>query len=70
MACDICNKKGVYLDDLHDWYQTDDIKQVCGDCTKDLNRQISKIKVMNQGFLERLIKRYMANKKQGDASYD
>lgn len=39
MACDICSKTGVALIDLLDRYQTEDIKQVCGDCLLQVNRK-------------------------------
>ncbi len=43
MACDICGKVGTSLTPLHGIYQTDDIKDICPDCEKIVNAQLSKI---------------------------
>ena len=66
MACDICGKKGCSLVQLYTQYQTDDIKDICGDCERDVNNHLWKIRSLNQGILERFLKRFMANKKEAN----
>lgn len=39
MACDICGKTGARLNDLRDAYQTDDIKSICPECEKIVNKK-------------------------------
>ena len=43
MACDICKSNAKQLVDLREIYQSDKVKQVCPDCEKVLNKELSKI---------------------------
>jgi hypothetical protein len=43
MACDICRNNTKSLTDLREIYQTDAVKQVCPDCVKVLDTELSRI---------------------------
>jgi hypothetical protein len=64
MACDICGKTGVQLEDLMEQYQTKDIKQICSDCSSDVNKHLDKLRSMTFGIMRTWLKKYMANKKK------
>jgi|LGOV01.1.fsa_nt_gb protein-arginine kinase activator protein McsA len=59
MACDICGKTGTHLEDLMDSYKTDDIQQICSDCSSKVNKHLWKLRdmtsKMNQSFLKKLM---------------
>lgn len=59
MACDICGKTGTYLTDLRDIYQTEDIKQMCPECGKIVNKQLGKIQSMTGKMQRSLLKNFM-----------
>ncbi len=63
MACDICGKTGTRLEDLLSIYQTDDIKQICPECGKDVNKQLDKIKKLTSGLTRTFLKRFMKIKR-------
>ena len=47
MACDICGKTGTSLVPLNADYQTNAIKDICGDCEREVNNQLWKIRTLN-----------------------
>lgn len=59
MACDICGKTGVYLNDLLGIYQTDEVKSICSDCEKVVNVQLRKIQKMTLKMHIHLLKRFI-----------
>jgi hypothetical protein len=63
MGCDICNKKGVYLESVVDKYKTDDIQQVCDECKSELNNHIWKLRSVTDKINQHWIKRFMKEKK-------
>lgn len=63
MACDICGKTGVRLQDLHEPYQTEDIKQTCDECSAIVDRRLGKIKVLTFQMTCDLLKRFMRQRK-------
>ena len=63
MACDICGKTGVYLEDFRKEYQTDDIKQACSKCVKEVNDHIWKIRHMNDKIEKSFTVRFIENLK-------
>lgn len=46
MACDICGKKGVYLQELTTLYKTKDIQHICDECSTVVNGHIRKLRGM------------------------
>lgn len=63
MACDICGKSGTSLNDLLTLYQTDDIKAICSDCEKVLNKQLRSIQSMTVRMQCGLLKRFITERK-------
>jgi len=59
MACDICGKTGTSLSDLRSAYATSDIKSICPDCEKVVNRQLSKIQTVTSRMVIDLLKRFI-----------
>ena len=59
MACDICGETGTELSPLLDSYQTKEIKAVCPDCLKVINKELWKIKELTNNIRESLFKRFM-----------
>lgn len=43
MACDICGNNTKPLAELREIYQTEAVKQVCPDCNKVLDKELSRI---------------------------
>ena len=64
MACDICGKTGTPLSDLRGIYQTDDIKAICPDCEKVVNKQLDSIQSMTGRLQRALLKRFMGERKE------
>ena len=64
MACDICGKTGTPLSDLREIYQTDDIKAICHDCEKVVNKQLNSIQSMTGRLQRALLKRFMGERKE------
>lgn len=64
MACDICGKTGTPLSDLREIYQTDDIKSICHDCEKVVNKQLDSIQSMTGRLQRVLLKRFMGERKE------
>jgi protein-arginine kinase activator protein McsA len=63
MACDICGRTGISLEDVQTFYQTNDIKQICSNCAKDINKHLGKIRTMNIKITEHWLKRFMTSMK-------
>jgi hypothetical protein len=61
MACDMCGKVGVSLNSLLESYQTDDIKDICPTCEKEVNKQLSKLRSWTMKFTRNKLKEYMTN---------
>ena len=59
MACDICGKVGVPLNPLRDIYQTKDIHDMCNDCEKVINKQLSVLQSSTAKTQQALLKRFM-----------
>lgn len=61
MACDICGNNTKPLEPLREIYQTAEVKQVCPDCTKVLNKELRKIQdvttAIHVGWFKNLIAR-------------
>jgi len=64
MACDICGKTGTSLSDLREIYQTDDIKSICPDCEKVVNKQLNSIQSVTGRLQCVLLKRFMGERKE------
>jgi hypothetical protein len=64
MACDICGKTGTPLSDLREIYQTDDIKSICHDCEKVVNKQLGSIQSMTGRLQRVLLKRFIGERKE------
>lgn len=63
MACDICGQTGKPLTSLRDSYQTAEVKDICYDCEKIVNRQHSKLLSMVLNILADLLKRFITEKR-------
>lgn len=63
MACDICGKTGTVLESLNNQYQTEQIKEICPDCTRDVNNHLWDIRKLTQNILEVWLKRFMENRR-------
>ena len=57
--CDICHKRSPYVHELLNIYKTDEIEDVCDDCNKIINKQLSKIKSVTAKITIDLFKNYM-----------
>lgn len=69
MACDLCGKRGCYLNDLRDCYKTDEVQQICDECMREVNEQHRKTQKWAFALLERFMKRFLTEKfkaKQGE----
>ena len=66
MACDICGKtdSGVRLVDLLKEYTTDDIKQMCLSCEKEVNDHLWKLRLMTAKMNQTWLKRFMEAMKE------
>lgn len=62
MACDMCGKKGVELEPLKDKYKTKDIQNICEECLKLVNNKAQKMRVVADGMVMTLVKRFMTNR--------
>jgi hypothetical protein len=63
MACDICGKTGVSLENLNDQYQTSDIKSICSECSLIVNDKLWKIRKLSMNIVERSLISFMVNRK-------
>ena len=63
MACDICKNNTKSLVDLREIYQSEEVRQVCPDCEKVLNVELSKIQVaagkIQRGWFKNRIKQLL-----------
>jgi hypothetical protein len=59
MACDICGKTGEPLSSIREVYQTDDIKDMCSDCERVINKHLWVIKEHTLKLQGTLLKRFM-----------
>lgn len=64
MACDMCGKRGVGLVILNDGYQTDEVKDICRECEKSLERHLSRMLRQTDGILRTFMKRFVMNKRE------
>lgn len=63
MACDICGVRGTEMRDLRDVYKTDRVHQVCPECEKALNDQLSKQRSVTHNILVDWMKRFIGKRK-------
>lgn len=63
MACDICDKTGCHLEDVREIYRTREIRQVCDDCRRMINKQLDKIRYGLLAPLGPMLKAYMRNQR-------
>lgn len=63
MACDVCGKKGTTLNDLLKQYSTNDIKAVCPDCERVINKQHSELTDAVFKIRAEWLKRFIRNRK-------
>lgn len=61
MACDVCGKTGVDLEQFREPYQTKDIKEACPDCVKKIDDHILKIRRMNDNIEKLFTKQFIEN---------
>ena len=59
MACDICGKTGVPLQQLITQYQTDKISDLCSECMNETNEALGKIRSMTQKLNYTFVQRFM-----------
>ena len=59
IQCDLCCKEAVELTSLQSYYQTSEVKQVCGGCEFIINQHLTKIKAIQQDATCGLFKRYL-----------
>jgi hypothetical protein len=64
MACDLCGKRGTHLAPLLSIYKTDDVQEICPECEKVVNKQLSKIQSMTTKIIITLMKRFLGERKQ------
>lgn len=62
--CDICLKETDNLVDLLDCYKTSQIKQLCTDCEKVVNKHKSELQTVTSRMLTDWLKRFMTNKRE------
>jgi len=63
MACDICNAKGTSLVDLRDSFQTDQIKSMCPECEKVVNKKCRELNTWAHRISTALTIRFMEERK-------
>jgi hypothetical protein len=65
MACDICGKKGVRLEEIREIYKTADVQDICDECMGIINKQLSKIRSSCVNAQTSLLKQFMMVFKMG-----
>ena len=60
MACDMCGKTGVSLEQLKSEYQTDKISDLCSDCIRLTNKHLWEVRKLSAKFNQNAIQRFMA----------
>ncbi len=63
MRCDICGKRTQDLTALLSIYKTDEIEDICHDCQKEVNDQLSKLQRITFRMNEHWLKKFMRNLK-------
>ena len=64
MACDMCGKAVSDTAALVDGYATDEIKQVCPSCEKQINRFVWKARKLSNNFIFNLAKEMMQDERK------
>jgi hypothetical protein len=59
MACDTCGKVGTDFNDLREIYQTSEVKSICPDCEKVINKQLGKLQAAASNIQINLLKRFI-----------
>lgn len=67
MACDTCGKTGKPIDNILEIYQTDEIKQICDDCARTVNKHLHKLQRMT-GLIQRDLLRSFLRRLRGEAA--
>ncbi len=62
-CCDVCGKNTDRLADLLETHQTPDIKEVCYDCEKVLNKHKANLQYVTANLLLDWFKRFMEERK-------
>ena len=59
--CDLCGKhESAYaFTTLFDIYKTEDVKEICRDCTDEVNKHVLKCKIWHNEITQRFVKRYL-----------
>ena len=63
MACDICGNNSKPLTDLREIYQTSEIKQICTDCEKVVNKKNSELLTFVLKLRSSWLKKFMEERK-------
>ncbi len=61
MACDICGKPAGNPETLVERYATEDIKEICSSCMKQVNDHLWKLRAMSNKMNESFLKQFMQN---------
>ena len=64
MACDMCGKTGCDLVRLNEGYKTDDIQDICSDCSRLVNDHLWKLRKVMDGTVKTTLKKWIANFKE------
>ena len=64
MACDVCGKAVSETAALNDTYRTDEIKQVCSSCEKQITDFMWKARKLSNSFVFNLVKEMMQDKRK------
>lgn len=61
MSCDVCGCRSEKLIPLRDIYQTEEIKELCPDCEKIVNKKLSALQSAVSQIQRGWMKRFMEN---------
>lgn len=68
MACDLCGKVKVGVEELKLSYQTDEVKMICDECEKIVDKELTKISKWTDRMRSALLSRYFNQKKESFTS--
>lgn len=61
MACDICGKSEMNLQQLNEEYQSKEIKDICSQCSKQVNDHLWNLRLWSSKMNESFLKQWMMN---------